>query len=99
MELRWSREALEQLIEIEAFIAKGDPARAATFVDGLVDHAETLLPANPRSGRSVPEISLPDIRELVFRNYRIVYRLAENQIEILTVFEAHRLLRLDELGC
>ena len=58
---------------------------------------EAILPANPRSGRIVPELSWPDIRGLRFRNYRIVYRLAENHIELLTVFEAHRQLRRDEL--
>jgi plasmid stabilization system protein ParE len=48
-------------------------------------------------GRVVPEIANPDIRELIFKKYRIVYRLNENCIEILTVFEGHRLFRIDEI--
>ncbi len=47
-------------------------------------------------GRTVPEIANPDIRELVFKKYRIVYRLKANCVEILTVFEGHRLLRIEE---
>jgi plasmid stabilization system protein ParE len=46
----------------------------------------------------VPEISNPEIRELLFKKYRIVYRVKKNAVEILTVFEGRRLLRVDESG-
>jgi plasmid stabilization system protein ParE len=46
----------------------------------------------------VPEIAHPHIRELLFKKYRIVYRIRKKSIEILTVFEGHRLLRLDEIN-
>lgn len=98
MKIKWTNEALEQLIEIEEFISKDSPERAAVFVDQLIEHAEDSLPDNPRMGRTVLEIANPDIRELIFRKYRIVYRLTESNIEILSVFEGHRLLRIDETG-
>ena len=98
MKIKWTNETLERLIEIEEFISKDSPERAAIFVDQLIEHAEESLPGNPRMGRTVPEIANPDIRELIFRKYRIVYRITKNRIEILTVFEGHRLLRLDEIG-
>ena len=97
MKLLWTREALQQLIEIEDFIAKDNAERAAKFVDEIVEHVEALLPGEPRMGRMVPEISNPDIRELIFKKYRIVYRVNKNNLEILTVFEGHRLLRIDEI--
>lgn len=97
MEIRWTREALGQLIEIEEFISRDNPERAALFVDLIIDHVEASLPVNPRLGRTVPEIANPAIRELLFRNYRIVYLLTESIIEILSVFEGHRLLRIDEI--
>jgi plasmid stabilization system protein ParE len=97
MDLKWSQEALEQLFEIEAFIAKDSLERAVDFVDLLIDHVESSLPDNPRLGRTVPEIANPDIRELLFRNYRIVYRLTGSRIDILTVFEGHRRLRVEEI--
>jgi plasmid stabilization system protein ParE len=56
------------------------------------------LPGEPRIGRTAPEISNPDIRELLFKKYRIVYRVNKNTVEILTVFEGRRLLRVDEIG-
>ncbi len=98
MNVTWSKEAGENLIEIEEFIARDSLERAVRFVDALIDHAETILTDNPKSGRTVPEIGNPDIRELIYRGYRIVYRLNRDRIEILTVFEGHRLLRLNESG-
>jgi len=96
MSLTWSREAGENLVDIEEFIARDSMERAIRFVDALIDHAEAVLSDNPKGGRAVPEIGNPDFRELIYRGYRIVYRLNGDQIEILTVFEGHRLLRLNE---
>ena len=95
MKIKWSHEALERLIEIEEYISKDSPARAIQFVDQLIEQAE-LLSGKPRMGRTVPELASPDIRELIFKKYRIVYRLKINSIEILTVFEGHRMLRVEE---
>jgi toxin ParE1/3/4 len=97
MRLIWTQEALEKVIEIEAFIATDNPERAVTFVDELIDHAEKTLPESLRLGRMVPEIAHPHIREMLFKKYRVVYRLSQKTVEILTVFEGHRLLRLDEI--
>lgn len=99
MNVTWSQEACENLVDIEEFIARDSLERAVRFVDALIDHAEAILVENPRSGRTVPEIgNNPDIRELIYRGYRVVYRLNGDLIEILTVFEGHRLLRLNESG-
>jgi plasmid stabilization system protein ParE len=68
--------------------------RAAKFVDEIIAHAASALAGEPRNGRTVPEISNPDIRELLFKKYRIMYRVKKNTVEILTLFEGHRLLRV-----
>lgn len=98
MNVNWSREAGENLADIEEFIARDSPSRAVRFVDAIIDHTETILADNPRIGRSVPETGNPDIRELIYRGYRVVYQLNGDRIDILTVFEGHRLLRLEESG-
>ncbi len=98
MIVTWSQEAGENLFDIEDFIARDSLERAVRFIDALIDHVETILTDNPRSGRTVPEIGNPDIRELIYRGYRIVYQLNSDRIDILTVFEGHRLLRLNESG-
>ena len=94
MKINWTQEALEKLIEIEDYISKDSPERASEFINHLMEHALSLT-GQPRSGRIVPEIAKPNIRELLFKKYRIVYRLKEDSIEILTVFEGHMLLRID----
>jgi toxin ParE1/3/4 len=93
MKIRWTHEALNQLIEIEDYISKDSPVRAIQFVNQLIEHAESISD-KPRMGRVVPELANPDIRELIFKKYRIVYRLEKNYIEVLTVFEGHRMLRV-----
>lgn len=93
MKIRWTHEALDQLIEIENHISKDNPARAIQFVDQLIEHAEAISD-NPRMGRIVPELANPDIHELIYKNYRIVYKLEKNYNEVLTVFEGHRTLRV-----
>lgn len=96
MKLIWTRESLEKLSEIETFIAQDSPEIAERFVNYLIDKCESLL-NTPQIGRIVPEILNPNIRELIVKEYRIVYKTQENSLQILTVFEGHRLLRIDEL--
>ena len=96
MTVIWTREALEKLNEIEEFIGTDDPERAEAFINYLIEHAESIA-QNPKIGRTFPEILNPQIREIIVEKYRIVYRIKEEKIVILTVFEGHRLLRIDEL--
>ncbi|MEW6196750.1 MAG: type II toxin-antitoxin system RelE/ParE family toxin [Bacteroidota bacterium] len=96
MKLLWAKEALIRLQEIEEYISKDNPVVAIKFVDKLISAAETIT-ANPEKGRIVPELSLENIRELLFGNYRIVYLIKQNSINILTVFEGHQLLKKEEI--
>jgi mRNA-degrading endonuclease RelE of RelBE toxin-antitoxin system len=41
----------------------------------------------------VPELGRNDVREVIIRGYRIVYRVGDETVEVLTVFESHRLLQ------
>ena len=96
MTVLWTREALEKLSEIEEFIGTDSPRRAETFINFLIEHGESIS-QNPKIGRIVQENSNPDIREIIVKKYRIEYRIKKDKIEILTVFEGHRRLRIDEL--
>jgi toxin ParE1/3/4 len=96
MNITWTHEALVRLFEIEDFISLDSPERAEKFIAQIVEQAESLSD-QPLRGRIVAEISNPDIRELIYRRYRIVYKINGNNRDILTVFEGHRLLRMDEI--
>jgi toxin ParE1/3/4 len=44
-------------------------------------------------GKMVPEFLLPELRELIEGNYRIIYRIvSEERIDILTIHHSSRLL-------
>ncbi len=92
MKLRWTARARDDLVGIARFVANDNVSAARRWVNRLRKQARRAAQF-PRSGRIVPEFGRPDIRELIVRNYRIVYRVLENEIHILTVFEAHRLLK------
>ena len=87
----WSERARRDLLGIGDFIARDKPQAAAKWIGKILDTIERTA-AFPASGRIVPEIDRPDIREVVLDNYRIVYQLTEVRIIILTVFESHRLI-------
>jgi addiction module RelE/StbE family toxin len=96
LKLVWTNEALNRLSEIDDFISQDSVSRARKFINELINSASSI-PQYPQKGRIVPEFDLIDIRELIHKNYRIVYRMKEDQIQILTVFEAHRLIRATEI--
>jgi plasmid stabilization system protein ParE len=45
----------------------------------------------------VPEAGREDVREVFLRTYRIIYRVAGEDLRVLTVFEGHRRLRRGDL--
>ena len=63
-------------------------ARVAA-VDQLADY--------PQLGHPVPELQVPEIREVLVGNYRVVYRLEFiDVVEVVTVCHGARLLRLKD---
>jgi toxin ParE1/3/4 len=86
----WSARALADLEAVGNYIARDSPKAAASWVGKVLTLAERAA-AVPLAGRRVPELARDDIREVLLRNYRIVYRVAARRIEVLSVFEGHRL--------
>jgi len=46
----------------------------------------------PMSGRKVPEYELENIREIIEKPYRIIYRIRKDRIDILAVMHGAQLL-------
>jgi len=97
MKVLWMPLALSQVEEIVDYIARDKPGAAIRWADGAFDLAATLREA-PRQGRVVPETRREEIRELLYGNYRIIYKLTEEAILILTVRHGRRLLSPSDLG-
>jgi len=88
-QIHWSLTAENDLRAIEEFIAKDSVLHAISFIDRLIERAEKLS-SSPKIGRMVTEFSREDLRELIFRNYRVVYQLYGDSVTILRVIHGAR---------
>jgi len=72
--LIWSPAARDDLHDIVSFIARDNPNRAMSFGYELISETDRLQEF-PEFGRIVPEYRNDDIREIIYRPYRLVYRV------------------------
>ena len=91
MSVHWTHTAIEHLLAIYEHIAQDTPLYAQRMIDRLTRRSEQIA-AFPRSGRMVPEYEAPDLREVIERPYRIIYRIKTDQIDILAVVHGAQLL-------
>ena len=91
MRIVWSPLALVRVEEIARVIAADRPAAAERWVRTVFARAAQLR-TYPESGRLVPELARPELRQLPHPPYRIIYRIYPDRIDILAVIHAARLL-------
>jgi len=96
MKIVWSPLAIDRVSEIADYIAQDKPSAAKKWVDTVFSKVEQLK-SSPELGRIVPEIENDQIRELLYGNYRIVYRMEKKQISILTVRHGKQILPINEI--
>ncbi len=96
MKVVWTKQARARLAAIEDYIAQDDVVAAEGWAARLMQRTRSLG-AFPESGRRVPERPRSPLREVIVGNYRIVYRIGTKRVEVLTVFEGHRLLPNEDL--
>lgn len=95
MKVIWSQRALLDLEHIYDYIAEDSLAYAQPFIERLL-HATRYLPQFPLSGRLMPEANRPDIREIIYQGYRIIYRHRTDSLEIVMVVHGSRDLAHDK---
>jgi toxin ParE1/3/4 len=86
-----SDDALNDLERIVAYIAPHNPAAAERMGNQLLDAALSLH-TFPNRGRAVPEFRRPELREIIFRSYRVIYRVnnTDHSLEIVRFWHAAR---------
>jgi toxin ParE1/3/4 len=94
--LRWTDRARHDLLSIGRYIAQDNPSAARQWVERLRQRTRQAA-ARPLAGRVVPELQRNDVREVFLHTYRIVYRVRKGTIDVLTVFEGHRLFEAGTL--
>jgi toxin ParE1/3/4 len=77
--VNWTEIAFEDLEGVEKYISRNSPYYAAVFIRE-VREASRSLSHFPLRGRIVPELSDNTIRELIVRNYRLIYKIQESDV-------------------
>jgi plasmid stabilization system protein ParE len=87
----WSLQACDDLQEIVTFIAADNPTVAESFGFRLMSKVDVLAKF-PLIGRVVPEESDENIRELILRPYRIIYKVlpAQQVVAIARIWHGAR---------
>lgn len=96
MRIRWSPLAVDRVSEIADYIAQDDPLAADRWVRSVFDRVKQIKNFS-KSGRYVPEINRKDIRELVYGNYRIIYRIETKVVSVLTVRHFKQILPIEDV--
>ena len=91
VELIWSPRAINDLEEICRYIERDSEHYARLLAQRVLALVEAIAQF-PRAGRIVPEYRREDLRERIFQNYRIVYRIKPDAVEIVAIVHAARLL-------
>ena len=88
-EVGWTESASDDLTEIASYIARDSEFYAAAVIRELIEAARSLDLFAHR-GRVVPEYRDPAIRELLVRDYRLVYEVSETAVHVLRVVHGSR---------
>lgn len=85
MTIHYTTRFLYEVDEQAEYLAQYSPTRASLFVNSVFRQLE-LLKQHPQLGRVVPESGEETIRELLFRQYRMIYRtVADDRIDVLAL--------------
>ena len=89
----WTLRAVQNVEGIRDHIASNSHRYAALHAERLFQAADHLRQF-PESGRMVPELQRPDVREVIVGSYRVVYLVGPGVVHVLTVFHGARLFPL-----
>jgi len=94
--VHWTNTAVNHLRAIHEYAAQNSKIYADRLIDRLTRRSEQIG-VFPHSGRIVPEYKRQDIREVIERPYRIIYRVKEQQIDVLAVLHGTQQMPPDML--
>lgn len=90
VQVKWLSSAKNDLKDIYDYISL-DSARYAKLQITKIQKRTEILKNFPNSGKVVPEINDPTVKEITEHNYRIIYKIInKNQIDILLIHHGAR---------
>ena len=90
--VRWSETSERDLKRIVEYIAKDSPSRAYEVFSKIKETASNLH-SFPDRGRIVPELQdqgITQYRELIIAPWRILYRISERTVYVLSVLDSRQ---------
>jgi plasmid stabilization system protein ParE len=87
----WAETAADQLRAVRDYLARSSPGYAQALAGRIVARIEAL-DGQPHLGAEVPEYGDPDIREVFEHPYRIIYRVAGADVQVVAVIHSSRRL-------
>ncbi|MEW6061355.1 MAG: type II toxin-antitoxin system RelE/ParE family toxin [Bacteroidota bacterium] len=89
----WSPRAVTDLEDTCNYIARDSQRYASVFASTILTLVKQI-PQFPEAGRIVPEYGDAMLREKIYGNYRIVYRIKPDAIEIVAIHHGARIFTL-----
>lgn len=89
LRIRWSRRALDTLVEGLGYIAQFNPEAARRLRISILEALEQVR-RFPESPRTVPEEGDPRVREVLREPFRIMYEIHAGEIRVLAVRRMER---------
>jgi plasmid stabilization system protein ParE len=87
--IAWSKPALADARATYEYFLERSPQYADAFLSRIESAADSLTELSER-GRRVPELKLPNVRELVVEKHRLVYQLESGRVTILRLIHGRR---------
>lgn len=97
MRIIWSPLSAARMTEISDYIAEDNLEASIIWVESIFNIIDRLK-QYPDSGRIVPEINKPNIREMIHGNYRIIYKIHKDELHILTIRHFKQILPSGEVN-
>ena len=85
----WALRARAALDEAIGYVAADAPDTAAALLDRVLEAAASLEELSDR-GRIVPELADLRLRELIARPYRLLYEVADDEVQIVGLLHERR---------
>ena len=96
MKIFWSPLAIDRSSKIVDYIAQDKPSAAEKWISTVFSKVEQLK-SSPEIGRIVPELNNAQFRDIIYGNYRIIYRIEKKQISVLTIRHGKQILPIKEI--
>lgn len=93
VEIKWTNNALEELDDIALYISHDSPKYAEILISQIYEMVDHLKQFS-KIGRKVPEYNNPNLREILYKNYRIIYLIKKEHLEIISVIHGSRKLNI-----